>query len=636
MPNMFTDNLTGNAENSKGFSDYFTDNVADIGYGAKKALSGATFGASDWALRKLGLDNEQEYLRHKRAEGLGGLTKGLGLASEIGGNILGAGGALVKGLQNLGWKGYGLAGAAGGVEGAAYGLTGSDRLADAPENLVSGAGFGAALPIGLGYGAKWVARPITNSISHYVGKRKLANQLRKGFDFDDVFLGNIDDDLATKLNQVRIAENVSPVDNTSVTIPTNNVSHIFNRRVVKNKYTPDETGKTLNNALFSRNSHVIKGKTPDYQVILDDSSIPNAAIISKDKSTNGVMVKTGYRAEKSSNLSKNYQQGNLAGTGNPASTPIQQNRSAASISTLQVPFGTSNITPNTTGVNQALRRSFVESLADKNKCYTMQHAVMSGAEDLSERAKILSEHWERQKNGIYDADFEQVVKIPELRRAEENYARFILKNSSRMVPKEKVVDFYTRHPASEDIMAEKRLIDPQTFESIKPGSLAEFDMLKKILREEAGNKIKVGVSKSSVLKLAENDLKQLMEKEFPGFRDVNRNFTDAQIMQEVFESKLKKGLNSVGGATALPFWNGISGLLTAAGVIGGYFNPAVLALTAAGLGGKALLRNARRNAGRRLADGIIRTPVNINPVLTNGLSAPALNALSKYQNRQDD
>ncbi len=135
MPNMFTDNLTGNVENSKGFSDYFMDNVADIGYGAKKALSGATFGASDWALRKLGLDNEQEYLRHKRAEGLGGLTKGLGLASEIGGNILGAGGALIKGLQNAGLKGLKLATSAGGVEGAAYDFTGSDRLADTPENM---------------------------------------------------------------------------------------------------------------------------------------------------------------------------------------------------------------------------------------------------------------------------------------------------------------------------------------------------------------------------------------------------------------------------------------------------------------------------------------------------------------------
>lgn len=61
----------------------------------------------------------------------------------------------------------------------------------------------------------------------------------------------------------------------------------------------------------------------------------------------------------------------------------------------------------------------------------------------------------------------------------------------------------------------------------------------------------------------------------------------------------------------------------------------MLALSAAGLGGKALMRSSRRAAARRLADGIVKTPVNINPVFANGLSAPALNALSKYQNRQD-
>lgn len=37
-----------------------------------------------------------------------------------------------------------------------------------------------------------------------------------------------------------------------------------------------------------------------------------------------------------------------------------------------------------------------------------------------------------------------------------------------------------------------REIDPRAFDSIDSGGLAEFDMLKRILREEAGNKIGVG------------------------------------------------------------------------------------------------------------------------------------------------
>ena len=142
-------------------------NVADIGYGAKKALSGMTFGASDWALRRLGLDNEQDYLAKKQDEGLGGLTKGLGVASEIGGNILGGGGALAKGLQNAGFEGLRLATTAGGAEGLAYGLTGSDRLADAPENMAWGAGLGAALPVAFhraGQSVRAIAKPFSSRL----------------------------------------------------------------------------------------------------------------------------------------------------------------------------------------------------------------------------------------------------------------------------------------------------------------------------------------------------------------------------------------------------------------------------------------------------------------------------------------
>lgn len=136
----------------KNFGDYFMDNLSDIGYGAKKALSGATFGASDWALRKLGLDNEQEYLARKEAEGLGTLTKGLGFASEIGGNITGAGGKLLGALGKAGLKGLPLALASGGIEGGAYGLTSSDTLQETPENVLTGT-VGGTIGGALGEGA---------------------------------------------------------------------------------------------------------------------------------------------------------------------------------------------------------------------------------------------------------------------------------------------------------------------------------------------------------------------------------------------------------------------------------------------------------------------------------------------------
>ena len=49
--------------------------LEDIGYGMKKALSGATLGASDWALRKLGVTDD-DYLAEREAEGLGNTVKG--------------------------------------------------------------------------------------------------------------------------------------------------------------------------------------------------------------------------------------------------------------------------------------------------------------------------------------------------------------------------------------------------------------------------------------------------------------------------------------------------------------------------------------------------------------------------------
>ena len=639
--------------------------------GLGRVASGATFGATDWLDRKTGghlASLDADLQRSAESAGLGGWNKAAGFASELGGNVLGAGGALVKGLKSAGLKGLKLASASGGLEGAVYGATGSDSLADLPENVSLGAAFGALAPLGIhgvGYGAKWVARPVTEKAPRYLGKRKLAEQLAKGSDFKDVSLGNIDDDLATRLNQIRNAENVSPVESARVTIPRDSVEHVYQRRIADNKYTSDDMADVVNNALFGKNIHVGKGNLPQYQIIYDSSNPANKVVVGKHRDTGDVFVKT---AMKDSGLSKKNK--TLDGrtfpsfavdstvTGN-SSIPSPQHVRFSGFQGLNKrlgglpfpPYGanvTSDVSTaagskipdfqplngkiipqNMSEVNPAFKRSFVEALTDENKRRIMRNAVMSGAEDLSERAKILSDRLERRKSGMYDADFEQVIKTPELSRAEEKYANFMAKNGGQMMPEGKVADFYAQHPIAEDMIAEMRQIDPRAFDGIQPGSLAEFDMLKKTLREEAGNKVKVGASRSGALKRAENDLKTLMDREFPGFRDVNRNFADAQTTQDIFESRLKKGLTSVGGATVSPFWSGISSPLTAAGVVGGYFNPVSLAVTAGGLSGKALMRRMRRDAGRRLADGIVQTPieVNLNPSLAAGLSSIAFNNL---------
>ena len=569
--------------------------------GLGRVAGGATLGATDWLDRKTGghlASLDADLQRSAEGAGLGGWNKAAKFASELGGNIQGAGGALVKGLSKAGLKGLKLASASGGLEGAAYGATGSDSMDELPENVAWSAALGAALPFGLHYGAKgakWAARPVTEKATRYLGKRKLAKQLAKDSDFEDVNLGYIDDQLATRLNQVRNAENVSPVESARTSVTGERIGHIRDGRILRDKRSPDFMADVVDAALFSKQPHVIRGNIPENQVIFDSSNPANKVVVSKNSNTNGISVITTMKDKSLGKINKRL--GGLPFPPYGANVTSDVSTAAGSKIPDFQPLNKSIIPQNMSAVNPAFKRSFVEALADDNKRRTMRNAVMSGAEDLSERAKILSDRLERRNGGMYDADFEQVIKTPELSRAEEKYAGFMAKNGGQMMPEEKAADFYAQHPIAEDMIAEMRLIDPRAFAGIQPGSLAEFDMLKKRLREEAGNKVKVGASRSGALKRAENDLKTLMDREFPGFRDVNRNFADAQTTQDIFESRLKKGLTSVGGATVSPYWSGL------------------------------LMSGMRRNAGRRLADGIVQTPieVNINPLLSAGLSSAAYN-----------
>ncbi len=349
--------------------------------GLGRVAGGATLGATDWLDRKTGghlasLDTGLQ--RSAEGAGLGGWNKAAKFASELGGNIQGAGGALVKGLSKTVLKGLKLASASGGLEGAAYGATGSDSLDELPENVAWGAALGAALPFGLHYGAKgakWAARPVTEKATRYLGKRKLAKQLAKGSDFEDVNLGNIDDELATRLNQVRNAENVSPVESARVVIPRNSVEHIYQRRIADNKYTPDDMAGVVENALFGKNIHVVKGNLPQYQIIYDSSNPANKVVVGKHRDTGDVFIKT---AMKDSGLSKKNK--TLDGRTFPSFAVDSTVTGNSNIPSPQhVRFSVfqglnENIIPqNMSAVNPAFKRSFVEALADDNKRRTMRN-----------------------------------------------------------------------------------------------------------------------------------------------------------------------------------------------------------------------------------------------------------------------
>ena len=171
----------------------FKEDIADLTYAPRKALSGATFGASDWALRKLGFTDD-DYLARREAEGLGGAVKLAGMGAELGGNMLGAGGMLVKGLakggglaasrlgQAIKYKGLEnmpLAIATGTIEGGIQNSfdrdsLGWDTVGGAIEGAIGGSlGYGAGKLLGKGIvGAKRLKSKPSEDVRLLSGLRK--------------------------------------------------------------------------------------------------------------------------------------------------------------------------------------------------------------------------------------------------------------------------------------------------------------------------------------------------------------------------------------------------------------------------------------------------------------------------------
>lgn len=178
--------------------------------GLGRVASGATLGATDWLDRKTGghlASLDADLQRSAESAGLGGWNKAARFASELGGNMQGAGGALVKGLSKTGLKGVGLASASGAAEGAAYGATGSDSMGELPANMAWGATFGTALPFavhGAGRAARAVAKPFSSRLmtaglsggldnvsGDSAGIKLLKQGIRNNDDVAEAYLGRV-------------------------------------------------------------------------------------------------------------------------------------------------------------------------------------------------------------------------------------------------------------------------------------------------------------------------------------------------------------------------------------------------------------------------------------------------------------
>ena len=306
--------------------------------------------------------------------------------------------------------------------------------------------------------------------------------------FEDVSLGNVDDDIATRLNQVRNAENVSPVDNSSVIASSDGVKHIYEQRIAGQNYIPEDTANVVDKALFGKNLRVIKGNVPENQVIFDSANPANKVVVNKSKNTNGISVVTAMKDK--SLGKKNKRLGGLPFPPYGANITSDVSTAAGSFKIPDFqPLNANSIASNTQNVNSPFSRSFIEGLADINKSTKMQKAVRSGAEDLSERARILSDQLEHRKNGMYNSSLEDALTIPELKTAKQNYNKFIIENGESLLPSNDVSKFYQDNPIAKGMIEKAREINPSAFKGIKQGSLAEFDELKRAFRDEYGRSL---------------------------------------------------------------------------------------------------------------------------------------------------
>lgn len=131
-----------------------------------------------------------------------------------------------------------------------------------------------------------------NTYNIYKGTKNLENQLRRGNNFDDVFMGRIDKNKLDEINSIRKDVGEQSIGSRKVTIPKDRVEHIYNRRVVEYGYTPEDTAHTISDALFNKNSNVSSTRFNTLQKL--ESPSANRAVIGKIRNGNHIFVKTGY------------------------------------------------------------------------------------------------------------------------------------------------------------------------------------------------------------------------------------------------------------------------------------------------------------------------------------------------------
>ncbi len=279
----------------KGFGDYMAENVADMVYGADRALSGATFGGYDWLKRKTGIGvNERDYLNMKRYnEGTDKFAKIGGTISEIGGNIIGGGRGLVNGLQKAGLKGFPLASTTGAIGGGLYGLTNSNKLNEVPYNTtlgaVSGGALGGLADVGINKLSRAFMKRIFN-VPQNTTKQETYNNFIKNNASDEML------DFTPSREQI-----IKYIPDTKFSIPKTPLSYQQSENILKNS-------ALKSNINIGGNIEHYIGKADRGQYVGTLYNTLNSPDIRYSKNvlnSNGNVVKRDYLVKKYNGLSEN-------------------------------------------------------------------------------------------------------------------------------------------------------------------------------------------------------------------------------------------------------------------------------------------------------------------------------------------
>ena len=212
-------------------------NGMDVLYGMNRTINGMTFGGLDYLGQKFGFDSQMNnYLQLKNPQERE-LAQNVGQLAQLGGGAL-TGGALTK--------------------------TGLNQ-----------------------------ANIAYNKLTQWNSKRNLTNQLQRGNNFKDIYMGKIDRDKLNTLNSVRRSEGAEFIHSRKVNIPKDRVQHIYEERIIGDGYTPKEAADTIYDAVFNPKSKIQASRYKTLQKF--DSPTPNRAIVGKIRDGNSIFIKTGYR-----------------------------------------------------------------------------------------------------------------------------------------------------------------------------------------------------------------------------------------------------------------------------------------------------------------------------------------------------